>query len=377
MKTKLLLLTGLITVMVAGCKKEIIKEVERDYRWKAHPYFLYDNSIILNSFSTDSLCLFIGTNFTTFVNSDLANYGGFYDNIFGNYSTKYFNIDFVPSNRILPISPDITLICEDELSYSDKSGKVYFISTNFFGLSSSRNTYIYVSEKDTSYTGFNFDRSTLNECMAINTQGQALIPYYSSVNHESRFLLVNTHQTGNQMEPTEIESAKIIPIEDVDQRHIAFLQSYKDEFFVTTDSKTFLINSDGGISKFDDLHLYNIIPKNDTLYTFSYDFTLPGMGFLYSTDNGFNWNRVSTAEQETAYINYSVIAGRVVGYWKSQLWEFSLEKDGYHTVELDNDGLEGKIITSVSGYKDKVYVTTLSGVYYKNTTDLFQEKAAE
>ena len=101
------------------------------------------------------------------------------------------------------------------------------------------------------------------------------------------------------------------------------------------------------------------------------------MEFLYSTDNGFNWNRVSTAEQETAYLNYSVIAGRVVGYWKSQLWEFSLKKDGYTTVELDNDGLNGKIITSVSGYKDKVYVTTLSGVYYKNTTDLFQEKASE
>ena len=379
MKRNLLLLAGLFIVIFTGCKKEkiIVKEVERDFRWKAHPVFQYENAIIMNSFSTDSCILFRGTNYTTIVGSNAANNGGSYDSIFGNYFLKNINQIFIPSNRTLPLTPDLIVDYDEELSSTDKSGKVYFVPTEYYGWSNSYGAYIYVSETDTSFTGFMFRRSSRNECMAINTLGQVLIPYNSSVNYELRFLLVNTSLTGTPG-PAEIGTIKIIPIEDQHETYVDFLQSYKDMFFITTDSKTYIINSQGEISrKFDNLHLYSIIPKNDTLYTFGYDLTLPGMELLYSADNGFKWNKASNAVTETAYLNYSVIGNRVVGYWKSQLWEFSLNKNGYRAVNLDNDGLSGKIITSVSEYKDNVYVSTLTGVYYKNTTDLFQEKAAE
>ena len=90
MKRNLLLLAGLFIVIFTGCKKEkiIVKEVERDFRWKAHPVFQYENAIIMNSFSTDSCILFRGTNYTTIVGSNAANNGGSYDSIFGNYFLK-------------------------------------------------------------------------------------------------------------------------------------------------------------------------------------------------------------------------------------------------------------------------------------------------
>jgi hypothetical protein len=119
-----------------------------------------------------------------------------------------------------------------------------------------------------------------------------------------------------------------------------------------------------------------MVQRNDTLYAFGYDFTLGQNEFLHSTNNGKIWNKTSTSEFEIAHLNLTTIEDKTIGYWRSQIWQVMFSDSGYSVVELDNDGLAGEIITSITAYKNKVYVTTRSGLFYRNLSNLFEIKEA-
>jgi hypothetical protein len=72
------------------------------------------------------------------------------------------------------------------------------------------------------------------------------------------------------------------------------------------------------------------------------------------------------------YINYTSIYDSVIGFYKSQLFTIQPKSETISGRELDTDGLEGKQITSVSEYgDDMVYVTTMSGGYYRSKESFF------
>ena len=378
MKKKNILVIICCILFFVSCEKEKIIEVykTKTYKWNSHPAFQYDNSILLNSISLDSSFMaFSGTNFFSKVGF-IVDFGS-YDSIFEDNFIKQYNSDIKPINRKIPITSQITIAYQET---DPEVGKVNFISTTNYGSANSYLTYLYMGEIDTTFIGFSFDRPTWNDCIAINNNGQALIPYKSLPEGEFqlRLLLVNTHQTGNSMYPTEILGTKIIKIEDEYENSVNYLQSINDIFFVTTDSKTYVINSEGNFAeKFDDYHLYSIIPKNGTLYAFGYDFKLKQHEFIHSTNNGMLWNKISTSDAEISYLNFTEIKNNIIGYWRSQIWQFTLNNDGYSVVELDNDGLVGKIITSMAEYKEKVYATTYSGLFYQDVDNLFKLKETE
>ena len=192
-----------------------------------------------------------------------------------------------------------------------------------------------------------------------------------------RLLLVNTEQTGDNTSPTKILDTKIIKIEDEFEIRVNRLQSLNELFFVTTDTKTYRIDTEGNLTdKFDDYQLYNIVQRNDTLYAFGYDFTLEQKEFLHSTNHGRVWDKISTSQTEIAYLNFTTIENKIIGYWRSQIWQFDFSESGYRVVELDNDGLTGEIITSITAYKNKAYATTRTGLFYRNLSNLFEIKEA-
>lgn len=77
-------------------------------------------------------------------------------------------------------------------------------------------------------------------------------------------------------------------------------------------------------------------------------------------------------------LNYKKIDDKIIGYCNSQIFELNIKIDAnkyeLSLTELDNDGLEGKIITSVSKFDNKIYLTSFSGVYYKDYDDFFVKK---
>lgn len=365
----------IIVLFSISCEKENIVEVFKTHKWNNHPAFQYDNSILLNSFSVDSSYMVIsGTDFFSKV-GDVANLGG-YDSIFEDDFIKQKNIAIKPVSRKIPITSQITVTYKETGS---SAAQVNFISTANYGSAASYSTTLKMEEVDPTFSGFNFERAAWNDCIAINENGQVLIPYYSRSNEvvQLRLLLVNTQQTGSSMLPTEILDTKIIKIEDEYEYHVNYLQSSNELFFVTTDSKTYRIDTEGNLTdKFDDFHLYDMVQRNDTLYAFGYDFTLGQNEFLHSTNNGKIWNKTSTSEFEIAHLNLTTIEDKTIGYWRSQIWQVMFSDSGYSVVELDNDGLAGEIITSITAYKNKVYATTRSGLFYRNLSNLFEIKEA-
>ncbi len=57
--------------------------------------------------------------------------------------------------------------------------------------------------------------------------------------------------------------------------------------------------------------------------------------------------------------------------------DFIIDANGISRRELVNDGLAGNQITSVCRFRDRVYVTTLSGAFYKPYRDFLTFKSEE
>ncbi|MGD9994776.1 MAG: hypothetical protein AB7S69_15870 [Salinivirgaceae bacterium] len=149
------------------------------------------------------------------------------------------------------------------------------------------------------------------------------------------------------------------------------MQSVGDNFFLTTDSKVYRIDNLGNIDNVLETRLNRIIESSGTLYGFGRD------NVYISSDNGLTWNTGYLVQYEYSLLNYTKIDDKIIAYRYGQLWEIVINKTEVEAKELDNDGLDGISITSVSKFDGKVYLSTLSGVYYKMTEDFFEYKIEE
>ena len=93
-----------------------------------------------------------------------------------------------------------------------------------------------------------------------------------------------------------------------------------------------------------------------------------------SSDNGLTWIKGGETPWLIASVNFAKIDGKIIGYRYAQLWEVSTTETSFNFKELDNDGLDGKMITSVSEFDDKVFITSLSGVYRRPSDEFFTYK---
>ncbi len=104
----------------------------------------------------------------------------------------------------------------------------------------------------------------------------------------------------------------------------------------------------------------------------------PGDGELaadsyVSDDHGRSWRRVAEYNRDLIFLNFAEVDGRVVGYRLDGFYAFDF---GSATgVVLDNVGLEGAAITSVTAHDSVAYVTTLSGVFTKPLENLWDERS--
>lgn len=119
-----------------------------------------------------------------------------------------------------------------------------------------------------------------------------------------------------------------------------------------------------------DRRIYNMFSHDDTLFAFSQS----AKKVYYSQDEGLNWSSfISNFPVNIAHFFY--IDEKLAFYGKSQL--FWVDLANQEVKELDNTGLEGAEITSVNEFNSRVWVTTLSGMYYKSTEDFFTLKEGE
>lgn len=142
----------------------------------------------------------------------------------------------------------------------------------------------------------------------------------------------------------------------------------KDKFFIGTNIGNFIAYPDGSYKRLSQINgvAEDMFTYNDTLYV------LTSNSELYSSvDDGENWvDFASNFPSNQARHFY--IGDSVYFYVYSQL--FHADFNSGKVQELDNSGLEGNAITSVNLFGDKVWVTTLSGLFYKSADNFLTYK---
>lgn len=358
MKKILFLITGLL--LLISCKKETFIEVEKKYKWKSQADFQYNDIVQMNSYATNNRLFLLGySSFSSFV-PDSINHP---DLPFGGKVTHYINWYEQPSDKKLPICADYFI------SYNPINGWIAFIPS-MNPVTSGTSISIDIKSLDSTYAYFDFLHFTSGECIAINAQNQTLIPYSTNVESKTvlKLALVDIKAEFNTSVYLDTIKTKILSITDDSQYNVIAIESIGDYFFLTTNSQVYRIDKIGNIEKVLKTRLNKIIESSGTLYGFGRD------NIYTSSNNGLTWNIGYTIQYDYSMLNYSKIDNKIIAYRYGQLWEISINEKELISKELDNDGLDGISITSVSKFDGKVYLSTLSGVYYKLTDDFFDYK---
>lgn len=357
---KFMILFG-FSLLIIGCKKERIVEVEveKNYNWKSHPDFIYDDVVQMNSHATNENLFFLGYNSFSVISNDYSNNT---DVSSGENTLHYLNRYDQPSEEKLPI-------CDDYFVSYNNSGWVSFIPTEnpVYG---STSVLVEINEIDSTFSNFDLLRYNYGECIAINNLKQALVPYNSIKDSHVTIKLALIDIKKELLGDTYLDTirTKIITIPDYPQYNVIALACIDSYFFVTTYSKVYRIDNSGNIVEILDKRLNRIIDFSEKYY---------GIGdenIYISNDNGLTWEQGYSVQFELRLITFTKIDDRIIGYRYGQLWEFLINDTEITSRELDNDGLEGKSITSVSKFNGKVYLSTMSGVFYKSIDKFFNSK---
>ncbi|RTQ47822.1 hypothetical protein EJV47_18055 [Hymenobacter gummosus] len=100
-------------------------------------------------------------------------------------------------------------------------------------------------------------------------------------------------------------------------------------------------------------------------------FALSGPRLYVSLDQGETWNLYADfSGGQQALATYHAVGDALYASFQSQLWRVRVLDGRMEFIELDNDGLQTSQITSVNKCGPYAFITTLSGLYYRDTTSL-------
>lgn len=369
-----ILIIGAVFLFFTNCQKEqiVTEYIEKEFSWKQHPNFMYTNSYQLNSFANDTCMVFYGLNrITTIGIEDFTSYTDEIANdVINNFLPSY---DY--SNGLkYAITPDFMVNYEEYDPYLEK-GVVHISSTR----SPNHSDYeidICLPDIDKGFVEYNLVPAFSSECIVANDKKQILIPYLSK-GAALNMLLVELKMYEHWTYRMAVDTVKTKIVKLNEGYRVRYLHTVDSDFYVGTDTKTYKIGSDGSVKTEHNYQFTDIIDKGDTLFAVAQNMSGYDFEFLRSVDRGSSWQTIVVLPSMYGSINYTVINDIIIGYRYSQLWEFTPTENGIEIKELDNYGLDGNYITSVVKYNDKVFVSSLSGVYYKDIEELFAEKIEE
>jgi hypothetical protein len=157
------------------------------------------------------------------------------------------------------------------------------------------------------------------------------------------------------------------------------IQSFADYFFVVMNMQTYRIDQAGNIELVVTKPL-QILNNRGALAAIAPNQNSGNVEYLTSDDLGKTWTVVGEFPvPEMAGFQYTIIGGELIGYDRSQIFHVKLSDTTYEIEELQNHGLAGGEISSISMPDDEtVLITTMCnsfttdcGGYIKPLADFF------
>ena len=334
----------LVIIVGSSCKKEDeLRPIETKEQWVEHPNFTGRNKIQLN-------CKAFGD---TMYSAGLGYYSVF---IKGSETKNYitssnsFGVFQKP-----PISKDVYVQWFQNWLYF-KSGDL----SNGLDLS------VDMKKIDSTFYQMEFVSYRANECILINDKNQVLVAYrgYNQEKRAIKFVLISIDIWGGyDFKLIEAQSSGL---------SLLCWSVVEGHFFVSNSESTYKITSDGDSYLVSNRVLYRMFKVDDTIWSIAND----GMVF-YSNNSGDSWQQFGDqGNMNWAYLYFNECNGNIVAHYQSQIYLFNQSKNNAgETIisirELDNEGLEGNEITSISYFDNEYYVTTFSGVFSKSEENFF------
>jgi hypothetical protein len=229
---------------------------------------------------------------------------------------------------------------------------------------------------DSTFLNFASSRYTnYYDYACVNNLGQLLIPYISQDKNSQKYLLLDFIKgapPGSGQLGSALAISDTLIIEISDYADDVFVSSCNNNFITTMRNTVALIYPDGNFKILNDFSTVypptNIFKYNNKLYAVCYY-------YLYeSKDNGETWSlKYESGTNISKYI-YQIIDDRIIVFHNDYIGELAFTDNGFIINEIQNDGLESNEITSLIEYNDKIYATTLSGLFYRDKDKFFEYK---
>lgn len=364
-----------VVIFFTACTKEKIVEVEKivekttEYKWKRHSIFKDIYAAVLNSYATADTLFLDGRSFFILedsINATLTSESkciGLSKGFGSDQNINYKN----PINNTL------------YLNGSWSNGDYIFIN-QVSGKSFNYGDYqVNMKNYDVNFDRFDIQSSLSKVCIKLNNKNQLLIPYKNktvdaSYTYDANFLLMDfilvPYAGSYRIDTLRTKKIKIeYQHANTGNHYIDEVFTFKDYFIFSFNSNVYKLNSDGTLKIFNNLYFNNVFNKRDTLYATNYN------SLFISTDEGNNWNQLMSGTlPNLIYYKFYQINNELVVANYSNLYHVIIGNNTVQVKELENNGLDGNYITSISQYRSRVYVTSLSGVYYRNLKNFFTYK---
>ena len=159
-----------------------------------------------------------------------------------------------------------------------------------------------------------------------------------------------------------------------------FCASFYDKFFVYFGGQFFRIDTSGDVKAFGyhpadystGTPINNMFTYGDTLFAKS------GTVVFFSLDHGESWALFNEyVNSALGYLLFRNVGKDLYGTATTldmQIWKAVVTGRDFVVTELNNDGLQGTLLTSLTRCGKYVFATTPSGVYYRDTALFDQRK---
>jgi hypothetical protein len=153
-----------------------------------------------------------------------------------------------------------------------------------------------------------------------------------------------------------------------------FCAGYFNKFFVFFEGQFFRIDTAGNVKSFGYLPApYSRGFGVGNMFTYGNSlFVNSGGIFFSSTDQGETWSVFNdfsnTGAGSLTFRNVGNDLYATLGDTDSQLWKVAISGNNLNFSELNNDGLETNYITSITPCGKYIFITTMTGVFYRDRT---------
>lgn len=348
-----LLTISLVTLWVGmvACREEVVTEIVEvpvETAWKNDPRFYHKTKIKLNSRVVGNRFCTYGPNVFTVIDTTDRD-------TLRHYITR---LNY-PGLHPLPISE--VLFVEAEYPYVRLANIERPVSRG-------ADVWIDARSLDTTLYAINV-RGDQFSSIGANAIGQCLVQFVAEQELPVYLFSTKKDSDGIGLMVTDTTQVVLENLIEFGTGLIIFAKGIKDYFIISVSGGTYKIYSDGTSRQVIDQELLNLFEHQGTLYGLRDSDNQP---IFVSEDDGESWQSYADFPRTFVLSHYSHVGDSLIAFRHSSLYTLRFDGMQYHGRELVSEGLEGHEITSVTGYGDRVYVTTYSGVFYRSIDNFFE-----